>query len=157
MTNLEEFKTHHNLHKFGQFYTILDHWWCIALWSREFYRPGKWLRMNLDWDQWILIRQICECHRFQTIKLQILWWRCLFIYQPKSSLKAYRGYIIHEELSKFFGAECFEGTLEGKDSPLAALHGIQKGFIIIQNQCVHIIGEFSRLLIETACQRSATL
>ncbi len=43
---------------------------------------------------------------------------------------------IHEEISNFFHAEYFERTLEENDIPLAALHGIQKCFIIIQNRCV---------------------
>ncbi len=64
---------------------------------------------------------------------------------------------IHEEFAKFFCAEYFEGTLEEKDSPLAALHGIQKCFSMIQNQSVQATEELSRLVIETASQRPATL
>ncbi len=45
---------------------------------------------------------------------------------------------IHEEFSKFFCAEYFEGTLQKKDSPVAPLHGIQKCFIIIQDLMVQI-------------------
>ncbi len=57
---------------------------------------------------------------------------------------------IHEEFSKFSDAECVDGTLEEKDSPLAALHGIQKCFIIIQNRRVQAMEELSRLVIKTA-------
>jgi hypothetical protein len=64
---------------------------------------------------------------------------------------------IHEEFSKFFCAEYFEGTLEEKNSPLAALHGIQNCFIIIQNRCVQATEQLSRLVIEAAGQRPATL
>ncbi len=64
---------------------------------------------------------------------------------------------IHEELSKFFCAEYFEEDLEQKDSLLAPLHGIQKCFIMIQYLCVLATDELSRLVIETAGQRSATL
>jgi hypothetical protein len=62
---------------------------------------------------------------------------------------------IHEEFSKFFCAEYFEGTLEEKDSPLAALHGIQKCFIIIQNRFVQATEELSRSVIGIASQRPA--
>jgi hypothetical protein len=37
---------------------------------------------------------------------------------------------IHKNFSKFFCAENFKETLAEKDSPFAALHGIQKCFII---------------------------
>ncbi len=64
---------------------------------------------------------------------------------------------IHEESSKIFCAEYFEGTLEEKDSPLAPLHGIQKCSIIIQNRCAQATEELSRLVTESASQRPATL
>ncbi len=64
---------------------------------------------------------------------------------------------IHEEFSKSFCAEYFVEDLEEKESPLAPLHGIQKCFIIIQNRCVSATDELSRLVIETADQRPATL
>ena len=64
---------------------------------------------------------------------------------------------IHEEISNFFHAEYFEETLEEKDSPLAALHGIQDCFIISQNQCVQATEELSRLVIEPANQRPTTM
>ncbi len=64
---------------------------------------------------------------------------------------------IHEEMSKFFCAAHFEGTLEEKDIPLAVLHGIQKCFSIIQNRCVQATEELSRLVIETASQQPAKL
>jgi hypothetical protein len=54
---------------------------------------------------------------------------------------------IHEEFSKFFCAEYFKGTLEEKNSLLAALHGIQKCFILIQ-----AMEELSRLVNVTASQ-----
>ena len=57
---------------------------------------------------------------------------------------------IHEEFSKFFCAEYFEKILEEKDSPFAALHGIQTCFIILQNRCEQATEELSGLLIETA-------
>jgi hypothetical protein len=64
---------------------------------------------------------------------------------------------MQEEFSKFSCSENFEGTLEEKDSPLAALHGTQKCFIVIQNRCVQATEELSKLVIETASQRPATL
>ncbi len=64
---------------------------------------------------------------------------------------------IHEEFSKFLYAEYFEGSVEEKDSPFAAPHGIQKCFFIVQNWCVQATEELSRFAIETASQRPAAL
>ncbi len=64
---------------------------------------------------------------------------------------------IHEELSKFSGAEYFDNESSNKGGPLALLRGIQQCFIEIQNSCVRATDELSRLVIETASQRHATL
>ncbi len=64
---------------------------------------------------------------------------------------------IHEEFSKSFRAEFFDDESNNKGGPLALLRGIQQNFIDIQNRCVRATYELSRLVIETACQRPATL
>ncbi len=64
---------------------------------------------------------------------------------------------IHEGFSKFFYADYFKDSLGVKDSPLAAVHGSQKCFIIIQNRCAQATEEISTLVFETASQRHATL
>ncbi len=64
---------------------------------------------------------------------------------------------IHEELSKFFCAEYFENESDNKGSPLALLRGIQQYCIDIQYRCVRATEDLSRLVIETAGQRPATL
>ncbi len=60
-------------------------------------------------------------------------------------------------LSKVFRAEYFNGELNNQGGPLALLRGIQPCFIDIQNRCVEATYELSRLVIETASQRPATL
>ncbi len=64
---------------------------------------------------------------------------------------------IHEEFSKFFRAEYFDDESNNKGGPLALSRGIQQCFINIQNRCVRATDELSRLVIETAGQRPATL
>jgi hypothetical protein len=64
---------------------------------------------------------------------------------------------LHEEFSKFFRAEYFDDESNNKGGPLALLRGIQQCFIDIQNRCVRATDEPSRLVIETAGQRPATL
>jgi hypothetical protein len=64
---------------------------------------------------------------------------------------------IHEELSKFFRAEYFDDESNYKGGPSALLRGIQQCFIDVQNRCVCATDELSRLVIETAGQRPATL
>ncbi len=65
--------------------------------------------------------------------------------------------IIHAEFSKFFRTEYFNGESNKTGGPLAMLRGIQKCFIEIQNRCVRATDDLSRLVIETAGQRPATL
>ncbi len=65
--------------------------------------------------------------------------------------------ISHGEFSKFFRAEYFNDESNNKGGPLALLHGIQQCFIDIQNRCVRATDELSRLVIESAGQRPATL
>ncbi len=65
--------------------------------------------------------------------------------------------MIHAEFSKFFRTEYFNGESNKTGRPLAILRGIQKCFIEIQNRCVWATDELSRLVIETAGQRPATL
>ncbi len=47
--------------------------------------------------------------------------------------------------------------VNNKGGPLILLRGIQQYFIAIQNRCVRATDELSRLVIETAGQRPATL
>jgi hypothetical protein len=61
--------------------------------------------------------------------------------------------MIHEEFSKFFRTEYFNGESNKKGGPLAFLQGIQQCFIEIQNRWVRATNELSRLVIETAGQR----
>ncbi len=65
--------------------------------------------------------------------------------------------MIHREFSKFFCTEYFNGEFNEKGGPLAMLRRIQQCFIQIQNRCVLATDELSRLIIETAGQRPATL
>jgi hypothetical protein len=65
--------------------------------------------------------------------------------------------VIHAEFSKFFRAEYFNGELTRQSGSLALMRGIQQCFIDIQNRCVLATDELSRLVIETASQRPATL
>ncbi len=68
--------------------------------------------------------------------------------------------VIHVEFSEFsrtYATEYFNGESNRKGGPLAILRGIQQCFIEIQNRCVRAIDELSRLVIETAGQRPATL
>ncbi len=65
--------------------------------------------------------------------------------------------MIHAEFSKFFRTEFFNGESNKKGGPLAILRGIQQCFIEIQNRYVRATDELSRLVIETAGQRPATL
>ncbi len=109
---------------------------CIVLWllEEEFLESGKWLRMNMDWDRLgTLIRWIWECHlRLGCGKSEDLcqwvkqsntlhiwnWsfrrWKCRIdvedVCEPAG--RSQGGSKIHEEFSKFFCAEYFEGTLE---------------------------------------------
>ena len=64
---------------------------------------------------------------------------------------------IHEEFSKFFCAEYFDNESDNNGCPLALLRGIRQGFIDFQNRCVRATNVLSRLVIETAGQRPATL
>jgi hypothetical protein len=64
---------------------------------------------------------------------------------------------IHEKFSIFFRGEYFDTESNNKGGPLALLRGIQSRFIDIQNRCVRATDELSRLVIETAGQRPATL
>jgi hypothetical protein len=63
---------------------------------------------------------------------------------------------IHEEFSKFFRADYFDES-NNEGGPSALLRGIQQCFIDIQNRCVRATDELSKLVIETAGQRPATL
>ncbi len=118
----------------------------------------KWPRMNMDWNQWrTLIWGIWECHLRCWRSGDLCPWvkqlnTCLWACWQKSSLKAYwRG------MKKFFCTVYFEGTLE-ENHLWAPLHGIQKCFIIIQNQCVQAaLEELSRLVTGSASQQPATL
>jgi hypothetical protein len=65
--------------------------------------------------------------------------------------------MIHVEFSKFFRAEYFNGESNEQGGSFALLRGIQQCFIDIQNCCVRATDELSRLVIETASQRPATL
>jgi hypothetical protein len=65
--------------------------------------------------------------------------------------------MIHSGFSKFFRAEYFNGEATKRGGSLALLRGIQQYFIEIQNRCVRATDELSRLVIETAGQRPATL
>jgi hypothetical protein len=65
--------------------------------------------------------------------------------------------MIHGEFSKFFRAEYFNGESMKRGRSLALLRGIQQCFIEIQNRCVQATDDLSRLVIETASQRPATL
>ncbi len=65
--------------------------------------------------------------------------------------------MVHGEFSKFFRAEFFNGELNNQGGPLALLRGIQRCSIDIQNRCVLATDELSRLVIETASHRPATL
>ncbi len=58
---------------------------------------------------------------------------------------------------KFFCEEYFDNESDNKGGPLALLRGIQQCFIDIQNRCVRATDDLSRLVIETAGQRPATL
>jgi hypothetical protein len=64
---------------------------------------------------------------------------------------------IHEDFSEFFHTEYFNGEPNNKGGALALLRGIQQCLIDIQNRCVRATDELSRLVIETAGQRPATL
>jgi hypothetical protein len=65
--------------------------------------------------------------------------------------------MIHGEFSRFFRTEYFNGESNKTGGPLAILRKIQQCFIEIQNRCVRATDELSRLVIETAGQRPATL
>jgi hypothetical protein len=65
--------------------------------------------------------------------------------------------MIHVEFFKFVCTEYFNGESNKQGGPLALLRGIQQCFIEIQNRCVRATDELSRLVIETAGQRPATL
>ncbi len=64
--------------------------------------------------------------------------------------------MIHGEFSKFFRTEYFNGESNKTVGSLAILRGIQQFFIEIQNR-VRATDELSRLVIETASKRPATL
>ncbi len=65
--------------------------------------------------------------------------------------------MIHADFSKFFRAEHFNGELTRQSGSLTLMRGIQQCFIYIQNRCVRATDDLSRLVIETASQRPATL
>ncbi len=65
--------------------------------------------------------------------------------------------MIHAEFSKFFRAEYFNGESTRQSGSLALMCGIQQCLINIQNRCVLATDELSRLVIETASQRPATI
>ncbi len=65
--------------------------------------------------------------------------------------------MIHEEFSNFFSLNTLREPLKRKIVHWQQLHGIKKCFFIIQNRCVQPTELLSRLVIETACQRPATL
>ncbi len=65
--------------------------------------------------------------------------------------------MIHAEFCKFFRAEYFNGESTKPGGSLALMRGIQQYFIDIQNRCVRATDELSRLVIETASHRPATL
>ena len=65
--------------------------------------------------------------------------------------------MIHAEFSKFFCTEYFNGESTKQGGSLALMRGIQQCFIDIQNRCVRATDELSRLVIETASHRPATL
>ncbi len=65
--------------------------------------------------------------------------------------------MIHAEFTKFFCAKYFNGESTKRGGSLALIHGIQQCLIDIQNRCVRATDELSRLVIETASQRPATL
>jgi len=65
--------------------------------------------------------------------------------------------MIHAEFTKFFCAEYFKDESIEQSGSLAKMRGIQQCFIIIQNRCVRATDELSRLVIETASYRPATL
>ena len=65
--------------------------------------------------------------------------------------------MIHAEFSKFFCTEYFNGESTKQGGSLALMRGIQQCFINIQNRCVRATDELSRLVIETASHRPATL
>jgi hypothetical protein len=65
--------------------------------------------------------------------------------------------MIHAEFTKFFCAEYFMDESIEQSGSLAKMRGIQQCFIMIQNRCVRATDELSRLVIETASYRPATL
>ncbi len=65
--------------------------------------------------------------------------------------------MIHAEFTKFFCAEYFKDESIEQGGSLAKMRGIQQCFFIIQNRCVRATDELSRLIIETASHRPATL
>ncbi len=65
--------------------------------------------------------------------------------------------MIHAEFTKFFRAEYFNGKSTKQGGSLALMRGIQQCFVHIQNRCVRATDELSRLVIETASHRPATL
>jgi hypothetical protein len=65
--------------------------------------------------------------------------------------------MIHAEFSKFFRAEYFNDESTKQGGSLALMRGIQQCFIDTQNRCVRATDELSRLVIETASHRPATL
>jgi hypothetical protein len=143
--------------------------------------------MNLDCGQrQILIQWILECYLdygsykdlFHRVKRSIMYQCMELIFQmgkiQKISIGCLRKYLldvanlpaevitqgvsmIHGEFSKFFRAEYFNGESNKQGGSLALLRGIQQCFIDIQNHCVRATDELSRLVIETASQRPATL
>ncbi len=69
--------------------------------------------------------------------------------------------MIHAKFSKFFradfAAEYFNGKSTKQGGSLALMRGLQQCFIDIQNRCARATNELSRLEIETASHRPATL
>jgi hypothetical protein len=62
--------------------------------------------------------------------------------------------MIHVDFSKFFRAEYFNGESTKRGGSLALL---RQCFIDVQNRCVRATDKLSRLVIETASRRRATL
>jgi hypothetical protein len=65
--------------------------------------------------------------------------------------------MIHREHKILSRRKYLEGKSNNKGGPLVLLRGIQQCFTDIQNHCVRATYEISRLVIDTAGQRPATL
>ncbi len=89
---------------------------------------------------------------FRVMRIQKICIECFWTSRRKSLPKE-----LHAEFSKFFRTEYFNGESNKTGGSLAILRGIQQYFIEIQNRCVRAADELSRMVIETAAQRPATL